>query len=403
MKYNFDQIIDRRNTNAMSLSGYRNYLFGTSIDAFNSDYADTDLIPMWIADMEFTSPREVTEAVVKRANHGIFGYSQIFDQNYSKAFLSWSKQYYDWEFNTDHLVTAHGVIPALFALVKYICASDEKVLIMTPSYAFFKLATEGGGRELVTSDLVYNNGDYTIDFEDFRRKAEDEKVTLTIFCNPHNPTGRIWTDDELRQFGDICLENNVTIISDEIHCDLLRTENTFTPLSRLFPENDNIITCMAPSKTFNMAGFMIANIIIPNDELRALWKKTQIPLDNPLSIVAAKAAYSHGHEWLSELRNYLDGNFDFLKNYLTEHLPKAIFKTPEATYLAWVNVGAYFSKEENLTLFFANKAGVLLEGDNMFVANGAGHIRLNLACPRSRLKKGLDRIVQAITKQNDSA
>ncbi len=398
MKYNFDEIIDRRNTNAMSLDGYRNYLFGGS-DAFDSDYADEDLIPMWIADMEFKSPPAVTQAVKERAKHGIFGYSQIFDPNYKQTFLNWSKQYYDWQFNTNHLVTSHGVIPALFSLVKYICAPDEKVLIMTPSYAFFKLATEGGNRELVTSDLINDNGNYTIDFEDFRRKTEDEKVTLTIFCNPHNPTGRVWTPDELLRLGEICLENNVMIISDEIHCDLLRTGKTFTPLARLFPESNQIITCMAPSKTFNMAGFMIANIIISNNELRALWKKKEIPIDNPLSIAAAQAAYSNGHEWLSGLKEYLDGNFDFLKHYLSEHLPKAIFKTPEATYLAWVNVGAYLPDEENLTLFFANKAGVLLEGDNMFVANGAGHFRLNLACPRARLQQGLDRIVKAIRER----
>jgi cystathionine beta-lyase len=269
---------------------------------------------------------------------------------------------------------------------------------MTPSYAFFKLATEGGGLELVTSDLVYNDGDYHIDFEDFRRKAEDEKVTLTIFCNPHNPTGRVWTDDELRQFGEICLENNVMIISDEIHCDLLRNEISFTPLSRLFPKSDQIITCMAPSKTFNMAGFMIANIIIPNDELREHWQRDQIPLDNPLSIVAAQAAYSRGHDWLSELKDYLDANFEFLENYLSEYLPKAVFKIPGATYLAWVNVGAYVPSDVNLTLFFANKAGVLLEGDNMFVSNGEGHIRLNLACPRPRLEEGLKRISSAIKR-----
>jgi len=395
MKYDFDKMIDRQNTNAMSLGGYRNYLFGGS-DAFDSDFADDELIPMWIADMEFASPPEVAEAVKNRADHGIFGYSQIFDPGFKQAFLNWSKYHYGWEFDTEHMVTSHGVIPALFALVEHICAPDEKVLIMTPSYAFFKLATEGGGRELVTSDLIYEDGNYTIDFEDFRTKAEDEKVTLTIFCSPHNPTGRIWTDHELRMFGQICLENNVMIISDEIHCDLLRTRNTFSPLARLFPESDQIITCMAPSKTFNMAGFMIANIIIPNDDLRTLWKKTQIPIDNPLSIVAAQAAYSHGHVWLSELREYLDGNFEFLRNYLTQHLPKAIFKIPQATYLAWVDVGTYLPHEENLTLFFANKAGVLLEGANMFVANGAGHIRLNLACPRIRLERGLQRITKAI-------
>ena len=395
MKYNFDKIIDRRNTNSMSMSGYRSYLFGNS-DQFDSDYSDEELIRMWVADMEFSSPPAVLEAVKKRVDHGIFGYSQIFDPNYKKAFIDWSKRHYDWEFNHDHLVTAQGVIPALFALVKYICTPDEKVLIMTPSYAFFKIATEGNGRELVTSDLRSKDGVYSVDLEDFRKKAEDDKVRLMILCNPHNPTGRIWTDDELKKFAEICFENNVMIISDEIHCDLLRTGKSFTPLSRLFPDSDQIITCMAPSKTFNMAGFMIANIIIPNNTLRNQWQTEQLPINNPLSIAAAQAAYSDGFEWLAELRLYLDANFEFLKRFLAEYLPKAFFNIPDATYLAWVNVGAYFSDDENLTLFFANKAGVLLEGDNMFVANGTGYVCLNLACPRSQLEQGLQRIVKAI-------
>lgn len=397
MTYNFDEIIDRRNTNAMSLSGYREYLFGGS-DDFNSDFDDDDLIPMWIADMEFASPPCVVQAVQKRAEHRIFGYSQIFDPAYKEAFLNWSKKQYQWQFDANHLVTSHGVIPALFSLVKYHCKPDEKVLIMTPSYAFFKLATEGNNFELVCSDLINTDGNYTIDFEDFKRKAEDPKVTLTIFCNPHNPTGRIWTDAELLQFGKICLDNNVTIISDEIHCDLLRSDKKFTPLAKLFPESNQIITCMAPSKTFNMAGFMIANIIIPDSNLLEIWKRKEIPIDNPLSIVAAQAAYSDGSDWLFELRKYLDQNFEYLQSYLREHLPKAVFRIPDATYLAWVNVDAYLPDEENLTAFFANKAGVLLEGADMFVANGKGHIRLNLACPKSRLKEGLDRIKMAISK-----
>lgn len=395
MKYDFDTIIDRRNTNAMSVEGFRGYLFNEN-DQLDFQCADDEFISMWIADMEFVSPPEVIDAIRDRLDHGIFGYSQIFDPNYKRVFLNWTKSHYDWQFNTEHLFTSQGVIPALFDLVDYICEPDEKVLIMTPSYAFFKLAADANKVELVTSDLIYNDGDYTIDFEDFKSKAEDEKVTLCIFCSPHNPTGRVWTDDELQQFGEICLENNVMIISDEIHCDLLRSGKTFTPLAKLFPKSDQIITFMAPSKTFNMAGFMIANIIISNNELRAIWKRTQGPLDNPLSIVASQAAYTHGAAWLTQLKIYLDANFEFLKTYLEEHLPKAIFEIPESTYLAWVNVGAYLPNEENLTLFFANNAGVLLEGDNMFVANGKDHIRLNLACPRTRLEQGLNQIVKAI-------
>lgn len=395
MTYDFNTIIDRRNTNAMSVDGFRNYLFNEN-DQLDFKCADDEFVSMWIADMEFTSPPEVIDAIRTRLDHGIFGYSQIFDPNYKSVFLDWTKSQYDWQFNTAHLFTAKGVIPALYDLVGYICKPDEKILIMTPSYGFFKHAANYNEIELVTSDLIYNDGDYTIDFEDFKNKAEDKKVTLCIFCSPHNPTGRVWTDGELQQFGQICLENNVMIISDEIHCDLLRSGKTFTPLAKLFPKSDQIITCMAPSKTFNMAGFMIANIVIPNDELRVIWKKRQLPVDNPLSIAAAQAAYSEGAGWLSQLKVYLDANFEFLKTYLEEHLPKAIFKIPESTYLAWVNVGAYLPNEENLTLFFANNAGVLLEGDNMFVANGKNHIRLNLACPRMRLEQGLNLIVKAI-------
>ncbi len=395
MKYDFDTIIDRRNTNAMSLEGFRAYLFNKN-DKLDFQCADDEFVSMWIADMEFTSPPEITDAIRNRLDHGIFGYSQIFGPDYKSAFLNWTKSQYDWQFDTGHLFTSQGVIPALFDLVEYICEPDEKVLIMTPSYAFFKLAANYNEVELVTSDLIYNDGDYTIDFEDLKQKAADEKVTLCIFCSPHNPTGRIWTADELQQFGQICIENNVMVISDEIHCDLLRNGKTFTPLAKIFPRSDQIITCMAPSKTFNMAGFMIANIIIANDELRAIWKKRQLPLDNPLSIVAAQAAYTDGAAWLAQLKVYLDANFEFLKKYLEGHLPKAVFKIPESTYLAWVNVSTYLPNEENLTLFFANNAGVLLEGGTMFVANGKGHIRLNLACPRARLKEGLDKITAAI-------
>ena len=398
MKYDFDQIIDRRNTNAMSIEGFREYLFDEN-DQLDFPCADDEFISMWIADMEFASPPEISAALKKRIDHGIFGYSQIFDPKYKSSFLNWTKTRYDWSFEPEHLVTSKGVIPALFSLIEYICLPDEKVLIVTPSYAFFKHAADYNNRELVTSDLLCEAGHYDLDFDDLQKKAADEKVKLCIFCSPHNPTGRVWKEEELKRLGKICLENNVMIISDEIHCDLLRSGKKFTPLAKLFPESDQIITTMAPSKTFNLAGFMLANIIIPNDDLRKTWKEKQLPIDNPLSIVAAQTAYSEGQSWLSELTIYLDENFIFLQKYLQEKLPKAIFQIPDSTYLAWVDVSAYFEKNENLTLFFANQAGVLLEGGNMFVANSDGYIRLNLACPRARLKEGLNRISKAINKK----
>lgn len=267
---------------------------------------------------------------------------------------------------------------------------------MTPSYAFFKHAADYNQVEVVYSDLIYENGQYTIDFEDLREKTADEEVALCIFCNPHNPTGRVWTEEELRQFGEICLEHKVMIISDEIHCDILRSDQTFTPLAKLFPDTDQIITCMAPSKTFNLAGILFANIIIPHEGLRKEWGKHHLGIENPLSLTAAQAAYLYGQPWLDALTVYLDDNFKFLNDFLELHLPKAVFQIPEATYLAWVNVRAYFAEGENLTLFFAEKAGVLLEGGNMFVSNADGFIRLNLACPKAVLEEGLHRIKSAI-------
>jgi len=379
----------------MSLLGFRDYLFGDT-DKLSLPCTDDELISMWIADMEFATAPEIVTALQKRIAHPIFGYTQNFDPTYKNAFLNWTKTQYDWSFDSNHLVISKGVIPALFELIAYLCKPDKKVLIVTPSYAFFKHGADYNEVELVTSDLLEKEGDYRFDFDDLRQKAADEKVSLCILCSPHNPTGRVWTNDELKEFGAVCLENNVTIISDEIHCDLLRSGTNFTPLAKLFPDSDQIITCMAPSKTFNLAGFSFANIIIPNEALRTRWQERHLPIENPLSIVAAQAAYESGADWLRELKIYLDANFTFLEKYLKKHLPKAVFKIPGSTYLAWINISAYLPDEDNLTLFFANHAGVLLEGGNMFVSNSDGYIRLNLACPRARLEEGLGRMADAL-------
>ena len=402
MKYDFDKIINRQGTNAMSTDGFREYLFNEE-DALDFQCADDEFISMWIADMEFATAPEIIQALRDRLDHGIMGYSQVFGTDYKNAFSNWTKKRYDWTFDFDHWVSSPGVVPALFDFIKYICKPGDKVLTLTPSYAFFKHAADKYNIELTTSDLVLQDGVYSMDFKDIKEKVADEKVKLCFLCSPHNPTGRIWTATELRYFGKICLENNVMIIADEIHCDLLRRGKTFTPLAKLFPNTDQIITCMAPSKTFNLAGMMFANIIIPNKKLREQWKEDHLPIDNPLSIVAAQAAYTHGHDWLEELTIYLDDNFLFLKKYLETHLPKAVFRISEATYLAWVDVSAYFSKKENLTLFFANHAGVLLEGGNMFVSNSDGFIRLNLACSRKRLEEGMMKISDAIVKKGVSS
>lgn len=397
MKYNFDEIIERRGTNAMNTDGFREYIFHAP-STMKFPYADDEFIRMWVADMEFATPPEVVQAIKDRADDRIFGYTKIFDPEYYKVFSAWTKKRYGWTFPKEHLVTSNGIIPALYELVGHICKPDEKILMLTPSYAYFKYAADFNNIEAVCSDLLEKDGYYTMNFEDIEKKAKDEKVTLCIFCNPHNPSGRVWSEDELKKVGNICLENGLYIISDEIHCDLLRTGLTHTPMATLFPNTDKIITCMAPSKTFNMAGLMFSNIIIPNKEIMDRWKLRHYSFDNPLSIAAAQAAYKYGEGWLKELQKYLDDNFEFTRQYLAEHLPKAVYKIPEATYLAWVNINAYVAKDVELPLYFANNAGVLLEGGNMFVANSDGYIRLNVACPRAMLTEGLKRICELLNK-----
>lgn len=297
MKYNFDEIIDRKGTNAMNTDGFRQYIFNAD-ETLKFPYEDDEFIRMWVADMEFATPQVIIDAIKERLDRRIFGYTKVFSESFYTAFVNWCIKRYGWSFERKHLVTSNGIVPALYELVDYICKSDEK-------------------------------------------------TTLFILCNPHNPTGRVWTEEELRRMGEICIEHNVWMVSDEIHCDLLRKEKTHIPMAKLFPDHDKIITCMAPSKTFNMAGLMFSNVIIPNDKMRELLLSRHYSMDNPLSIAGAQAAYEQGEDWLEELRVYLDENFAYTKEYLAEHLPEIKFRVSEATYLAWVDVSAYFGKNES--------------------------------------------------------
>ena len=399
--YNFDEIIDRRNTNALNTDGFRSYIFHAD-NSMTFPYRDEEFIRMWVADMEFATPQVIIDGIKERLDKRIFGYTRIFSKDYYNAFVNWCSRRYGWNFEKKHLVMSNGIIPALYELVDYICEPENKVLFLTPSYAYFKYAADFNHRDAVCSDLINDNGYYKINFDDFEKKAADEKTTLFILCSPHNPSGRIWTEEELMKLGEICIKNNLWIISDEIHCDLLRAGKKHIPLAKLFPDYDKIITCMAPSKTFNMAGLMISNVIIPNHELREIWLSRHYNFDNPLSAAGAQAAYEKGEPWLEELRKYLDSNFVFTKEYLKENLPKAKFKVSEATYLAWVDLSAYFNKDEDLPMFFAYNAGVLLEGGNMFVQNSDCFIRLNLACPKSVLVEGLKRICDSINSKMDN-
>lgn len=397
--YDFDEMIDRRNTNAMNTDGFREYIFHAD-QTMKFPYRDEEFIRMWVADMEFATPDVVIDGIRARLDKRIFGYTRVFDEGYYRAFSQWCQRRYGWSFPKEQLVMSNGIIPALYELVDYITGPDEKVLFLTPSYAYFQYAADFHHRESVCSDLVNTDGYYTIDFQDLERKAADPKTTLLILCNPHNPSGRMWKWEELEKLAKLIEEHNLWVISDEIHCDLTRCGQTHIPLGKVMPAYDRLVTCMAPSKTFNMAGLMISNIIIRNEKLRSRWLKRHYNFDNPLSVAAAQAAYEGGEPWLKELQVYLDGNFAFTQDYLTQHLPQAKFRISEATYLAWVDLNAYFTPEEHLPTFFAYEAGVLLEGGNMFVQHSDGFIRLNLACPKAVLEEGLRRICQAVNEKH---
>ncbi len=396
--YDFDEIIERRNTNALNTDGFRDYIFHAD-DSMKFPFKDDEFIRMWVADMEFAVPDVIIDAVKDRLDKKIFGYTRIFSDDYYNAFVKWCVDRYGWSFPKEELVMSNGIIPALYEMVDYITEPDEKVLFLTPSYAYFKYAADFSHRESVYSDLINNEGRFEIDFEDFAKKAADKKTTLFIFCNPHNPTGRVWSKEELAQLVTICEQNNLWVISDEIHCDLLRNEQNHIPLGKTMLTYDKLITCMAPSKTFNMAGFMISNIIIRNEALRETWLARHYNFDNPLSVAGAQAAYEKGAEWLDELKTYLDKNFELTKEYFEQNLSEVKFSISEATYLAWVDVSHYFEPDESLTEFFAYEAGVLLEGGNMFVQNSDSFIRLNLACPKNTLEEGLRRICSAVNKK----
>lgn len=392
MSWNFDRIIDRRNTQCLSIEACRGRM--------DIPYSDEEIVRMWVADMDFAAPDCVLQALHARVDHGIFGYTEMFGDALPHAFAAWCERMYGWRFPQEQLCTSHGIVPALFDLIRLRCKPGEKALFFTPSYGPFKRAAVDTGHEYVCSDLIRGeDGVFRIDFDDFAAKAADPAVTVCILCNPHNPTGRIWTDDELRRIGEICLENGLLILSDEIHCDLLRSGRTHTPLAKLFPDSERIVTCMAPSKTFNIAGLQFSTIVIPDPELRAAWKKTHTEGENPFSLTAAQAAYSDGgYAWLMALREYIDGNFAFTADYFAAHAPKVRFQIPESTYLAWVDVSAYTGPQTELRRLFAERAGVIVNDGSMFVQNAEGFLRLNLACPRAIVEKGLSRICRVLNE-----
>lgn len=394
--YNFDEIIERENTNALGADGFKRYLLKDS--NIKLPYKDNEIIRLWLAEMEFATPDFIIEGIKKRLDKKIIGYTEDYTSEYYEIFLNWAKTYYDWHFPREYFTHSMGIMPAMEQLIGLITKPDEQVLTLTPTYGPFKTVVENNNLQLVCSKLINKDCDYSIDFDDFKLKAQNPKTTVFIFCNPHNPIGKIWTEEEVKQIALICQENNLWIISDEIHCDLLRNNKKHIPMAKITGDYSKIITCMAPSKTFNVAGLMTANIIIPGKNIRENWLKKYDEFQNPLSLAGTQAAYERGGEWLRELKTYLDKNFELTKEYLTKNLPLAKFNIPDATYLAWIDVSAYLGTNKNLALFFAYEAGVFVSDCSLFINNAEGFIRLNLACPRKILMQGLERICMAISK-----
>ena len=398
MKYNFDEQIDRRNTNALNTDGFRGYIFHAGPEKV-FPYKDEEFIRMWVADMEFATAPAVCQAMKERIDRRIFGYTNVFGTDYYEALKKWCEDLYGWSFPQEELTFSSGIIPALYELAEDLLEKDETILITTPAYGFFQHTAEYNHVGLSCSPLKRVDGMFQIDFEDFERRAADPKTKLILWCNPHNPTGRMWTEEELAKVGEIAKKYDLWLISDEIHCDLIRRGKRHIPMGKVLPDYKKLITCMSASKTFNLAGLMFSNIIIRDPKLRETFtqRDKNVGFVNPVSLAAHTAAYQKGREWLEELKLYLDENFAFLDSFLKKYFPEAVYNIPEATYLAWIDMRNCLPGVENLPDFFANKAGVLLEGgDGLFVGNANGYIRLNLAMPRAMLECGLNRMKDAM-------
>ena len=384
MKYNFDEVINRYNTNSLKY------------DFALQRKRPQDAIPLWVADMDFKTPDEVQNALVNKSKHGIFGYSEP-TKEYFDALNAWFKKHHNWDIDTSKVVLACGVVFAIAATIRALTKENDAVLICQPVYYPFEETIKVNNRKLIVSELVNINGRYEVDYEDFEAKIVNNDVKLFVLCNPHNPVGRVWTKDELEKIGDICLKHNVFVISDEIHSDFTYEGNTHTVFCTIKKEfEDNCIVCTAPTKTFNLAGLHISNIYIPNDSVRRKYKlemdRIGYSQSNIMGIVACQAAYENGDIWLSELKQYLKDNLEFVRNYINTNFPKLKLIEPEGTYLLWIDCKGLELCDYELKELINYKAKVWVDDGYVFGKGGSGYIRINIACPRSILKQALDRI-----------
>lgn len=361
-----------------------------------------DVLPFWVADMDFAVAKPITDALEKRIHHPIFGYSESGD-SYFESLKNWQKTYFNWDIQKEWLIKTPGVVPAIHIAVKALTKPGDGVLLNQPVYYPFTNAIEKNGRHLVNSGLVLKNGHYEIDFSDMEKKIVENHVRLALLCSPHNPAGRVWTRDELTTYANICLKHGVKIVADEIHEDFTYPGYTQIAFGTVSEEAaQNAIICTAPSKTFNIAGLQNSNIFIPNPTIR---KAFQDELDsfgydqlNVMGLVACEAAYRHGREWLEIVKSYIKDNLDFTREYLKKELPKIKLIEPEGTYLIWMDASAYGLSNKELEHKILYDCHLWLDMGYIFGKEGEGFLRFNLACPHATLAQGLKQLKEGFEK-----
>ncbi len=386
--YDFDKVIDRHGTNCLKF------------DFAKERGKNGDELSLWVADMDFQVAKPITDALQAQVNHGIYGYTEV-KSDYFDIVKNWFKDNFDWEIKKGSLVKTPGVVYAIAMAVKAFTKEGEAVIIQQPVYYPFSEMIIANNRKLVNSPLVLKDGRYEIDFEDFEKKIVENNVKLFILCSPHNPVGRVWSVEELKRIGDICIKHDVVIFSDEIHADFVYEPNkhhVFASLGESYAANSVIAT--APSKSFNIAGLQVSNIFIENKKLRDAFRneivKSGYSQLNTMGLAAARAAYESGKEWLDEVRAYIKDNLIFFRDYLKENIGELSLIEPEGTYLVWVDFRKLGLSEKQREDLIVNKAKLWIDSGAMFGVDGEGFERFNIACPRSYLKKALDSLKKAV-------
>ncbi|NLA57784.1 MAG: putative C-S lyase [Firmicutes bacterium] len=386
MAYDFDVLIERRGTNCYKW------------DSLEEKYGEKDLLPFWVADMDFAAAEPIQRALLERVQHPVYGYSIVPESVY-EAIVSWLERRHGWSIKREWISFTAGVVNALNLIIQTFTLPGEKVIVQPPVYAPFFNSVRNNGRQVVFNPLIETDRGYVMDLDDLEEKI-DSRTRMLILCHPHNPVGRVWRRDELERLAEMYLGRGILMVSDEIHGDFIYSGHQHTPLASLSPEvEQNTITCMAPSKTFNLAGLVTSFVVIPN---KSLWDRLNNTLTNvgigpsPLGLTALEAAYRDGEEWLDELLIYLEGNRDFLKNFIQEQAPALKMAELEGTYLAWLDCRELQIAHCSLSEFFATKAKIAVNDGQWFGPGGQGFVRFNIGCPRPLLKQGLERIEQAV-------